>query len=113
MCADRKIPLDPLAFIRECVNARRIFWTYHVNMRLRTRGITRQAVLDAAPGYEVIASYPEDRYLPSYLVFAQQGNRTIHILCAADTLGGNVRVITAYAPDPGEWDETLKRRRKP
>ncbi len=39
-------------------------------MRLQGRFISRQHILDAVDTYEVIESYPEDKYLPSYLVYA-------------------------------------------
>lgn len=68
--ADRKLPADPLHFIRECVRNRRVLWTYHVNMRLKGRFIPREAVLNAVESYEVIEAYPGDKYLPSYLVLA-------------------------------------------
>lgn len=61
MDSQRRIPEDPLRFIRDCVSKGRIYWTYHV-------------------------------------------------VVAADVDGGNVRIISAYAPDPVEWDSSLKRR---
>lgn len=104
-------PDDPLAFIQERVRRRRVFWTYHVNMRLRGRHIRRQAVLDAVDGYELVEAYPEDKYLPSYLVLARHGAQAFHILFATDVENDNVRVVTAYRPDPEEWTSDLKTRR--
>jgi len=43
----RKVPDDPLTFIRQCVRNRRVLWTYHVNMRLHGRYITRHEILEA------------------------------------------------------------------
>jgi len=54
--------------IRFCVRSGRLFWSYHVNMRLRERGISRETVLGSVDSYELIESYPEDKYLPSHLV---------------------------------------------
>jgi hypothetical protein len=34
-------------------------------------------------------------------------------LFAVDVEGNNVRVVTAYRPDPGEWGPDLKTRRSP
>ncbi len=42
---ERKLPADPLRFIRECVRNRRVLWTYQVNMRLNGRFIPREEVL--------------------------------------------------------------------
>ena len=63
--AERKLPDDPLSFIRESLRGGRIFWTYHVNMRLRQRIIVREAIISAADSYEIIEAYPEDKYFPS------------------------------------------------
>lgn len=104
-------PVDPQAFIQECVRARSIFWTYHVNMRLDRRAIPRQSILDAVDTFEVIEAYPRDKYLPSYLVFAQESRGAFHVLFGTDVLGHNVRVVTAYRPDPEEWMPDLRTRR--
>jgi hypothetical protein len=108
---ERREPDDALVFIRRCVTERRIYWTYHVNMRMRGRFIEREQILDAVASYEIIESNTGDKYLPSYLVYAKMGGRALHVLFAADVEGDNVRVITAYRPDPAEWDDELKTRR--
>lgn len=108
---ERKIPDDPLEFIRGRVQRRQILWTYHVNMRLRNRFIPREVILDSAESYEVIEGYPDDKYLPSYLVRAEHAGTTFHILFATDVPGGNVRLVTAYRPNPEEWAEDFRKRR--
>ena len=107
----RLVSEDPLGFIRKCVKGRRIYWTYHVNMRLRTRSIPRHSILDAVDSFEVIEKYPDDKYLPSYLVYAKYQDTVLHVQFATDVEGDNVRVVTAYYPDTGEWNEELKIRR--
>lgn len=104
----RKVPDDPLEFIRRCIREQKLYWTYHVNMRLAGRYITRDDILSTVNSYEMVESYPEDKYLPSYLILA--GSR-FHVLFAADIEGDNIRVITTYIPDPDEWNPDLKTRR--
>jgi len=101
-----------LAFIQERVRRRQLFWTYHVNMRLKQRFISRAAIIGAVDRYEVIEEYPQDKYLPSYLVFARHGGEVFHILFATDVGGDNVRVVTAYHPATDEWSADLKTRRR-
>lgn len=108
---DRKLPADPLRFIQECVRNRRVLWTYHVNMRLQGRFIRRETVLDAVESYEIIEAYPEDKYLPSFLVLGQCDEEVFHVLFAADVEGSNVRVVTAYRPSEEEWENDGKTRR--
>ena len=107
----RILPEDPLAFIRRCVRERRLFWTWHVNMRLQKRFISREMILEAVGSYKLIEAYPEDKYLPSYLVFARKGKTVFHVLFAVDVAEENVRVVTAYHPRPEEWSEDLQRRK--
>ena len=111
MAGSRRVPEDPLAFIRERLRQRQVLWTHHVNMRLRGRSISRQTILDAVDEYEVVEAYPRDKYLPSYLVLARYGRGAFHVVFAADVEGENVRVVTAYRPDPSEWLPDLKTRR--
>ena len=108
----RLITDNPLAFIKRCVNEQKIFWTYHVNMRMKGRFIPRQIVLDSIQHYEIIEEYPDDKYLPSYLVFSKYQNKIFHVLFAVDVEEDNVRVITAYYPSFNEWEEGFKTRRK-
>lgn len=112
MVDERKCPADPLEFISECVRNQRVYWTYHVNMRLKDRFLPREMILESADYYEIIEAYPEDKYLPSYLVYARHHDVVFHILFAADVEERNVRVITSYYPDPVLWDPALKTRRK-
>jgi hypothetical protein len=102
---------DPVEFIRCCLAKGQVYWTYHVNMRLRGRGITRDQVLAATGKMELVEAYPKDKYLPSYLVLCTAGERPLHVLLAVDVPGENVRVVTAYPPDPAEWMPDLKTRR--
>lgn len=112
MAGERREPDDPLGFIRRCVAERLIYWSYHVNMRMRDRFIGRDEILGAVATYAIIERYPRDKYLPSYLVYATAGDRIFHILFAADVAGGNIRVVTAYRPDPAQWSDDLKSRRR-
>jgi len=104
-------PTDPLAFIQRCVRNRAIFWSYHVNMRLQGRNISRADILDSVDTYEIIESNPQDKYLPSYLVLARSLNDEFHVLFATDVQDDNIRIVTAYRPDPAEWEADLKSRR--
>lgn len=111
MIQERVKLLDPLEFIRGCVAQKKIFWTYHVNMRMRGRFIPREIILASYENYEIIEEYPGDKYLPSYLIYSEYQGEQIHILFAIDTAGDNVRIITAYRPSPEDWEEDLKTRR--
>ena len=57
---------------------------------------------------KIIESYPEDKYLPSYLVLAAT---SFHVQFATDVEGDNVSIVTAYRPNLSEWESDLKTRR--
>lgn len=109
--AERKLPDDPVTFIRECLRGGRILWTYHVNMRLGQRFITRETIIAAAESYEIVEAYPDDKYFPSYLLLGRLNEEAFHALFGTDVEGQNVRVVTAYYPNPEEWEKDLKTRR--
>lgn len=111
MKPNRKLPEAPLEFIRRCLDDGRVYWTYHVNMRLATRRIGRGDVRRAARHLVLVESYPEDRYMPSFLLLAQDHPGPFHLVCAADVEGGNIRIITVYRPDPAEWADDMTTRR--
>lgn len=104
---------NPLYFIQKCIQQRNIKWTYHVNLRLSERVIPRNLILDSFSKYEIIEEYPEDKYLPSYLVYSSYQEKIFHILFACDVGNDHVRIITAYYPSLGKWEEDFKTRRKP
>jgi hypothetical protein len=108
---ERGFPDNPIGFIKDCLRCGSIFWTYHVNMRLSGRFIPRDSILKAVDTIEIIESYPDDKYLPSYLVLARFGGDVFHVLVAVDVPGDNIRIVTAYRPDTGEWLDDLKTRR--
>jgi len=81
-------------------------------MRLAGKFISREAILASVDTYELVESYPEDKYLPSYLLLARHGSEVFHVLFAADVAGDNVRVVTSYRPDPREWMPDMKTRRR-
>ena len=110
--ADREISDDPLGFIRSCVREGHMVWTYHIGRRLETRAIGRSAIVAATETYEVVESYPDDKYLPSYLVLAWHEGEAFHILFGTDVSERNVRVVTAYRPSNEEWEADLKTRRR-
>ena len=100
-----------MTFIKRCIERKKIFWTYHVNMRLGQRALSRDIILSAVGLYEIIEEYPEDKYLPSYLIHAENGELVFHVQIATDIISENVRIVTTYIPEPSLWEEDFRRRR--
>jgi len=107
-----RIPENPLDFLQACVRSGQLRWTYHAAMRMAQRGLTAEELIDAVGSFEILEQYPDDKYLPSYLVRAEAHGRVFHAQIAADTESHNVRIVTMYVPDRTEWSADMRTRRK-
>ena len=68
-------------------------------------------LLKGAGSLEIIESYPDDKYLPSFLVRGEFKGRVFHAQIATDVEAQNVRVVTMYIPAAEEWDSEFRIRR--
>lgn len=74
------------------------------------RMISDDEVVETVLHGEVIEDYPEDVRGHSCLMAANTSEgRTVHIVCAPKE--DYLAVITAYLPDPDQWDATLRVRK--
>ena len=81
-------------------------------MRLEQRSLGSEILLRGAGSLEVIESYPDDKYLPSFLVRGEVAGRVFHAQIATDLEARNIRVVTVYIPSPEEWDSEFRTRRR-
>ena len=87
-----------------------IRWTGHILKRLMQRGIFQTSVVQAIHSGEIIEQYPDDYPYPSCLLLGTtEAGEALHIVCGIGE--GKVWLITAYHPDPDEWESDLKTRR--
>lgn len=103
-------PEEPVEFIRLCLVAGRVRWTYHVMMRLQQRSLSMDMLLHACQSLEIVETYPDDKYLPSYLLRCEWDETVFHAHIATDVSGENIRVVTMYMPHPDEWEDGFRRR---
>ena len=80
-------------------------------MRFEQRSLRSEMLLEGADSLEIVEPYPDDKYLPSFLVRGKFEGRVFHAQIAADVEGRNVRVVTMYIPSPEEWDLEFRVRR--
>ena len=87
-----------------------IRWTGHILKRLMQRGIFQASVVQAIRSGEIIEQYSDDYPYPSCLLLGTtEAGEALHIVCGIGE--GEVWLITAYHPDPDEWESDLKTRR--
>lgn len=98
--------------LRKMCDNTSIQWTDHIAKRMMKRGISRSQVKQAIQTGEIFEQYPDDYPYPSCLLLGWDENGTpIHVVCG---LGPDaVWMVTAYYPDPEEWEADLKTRREP
>ncbi len=90
----------------------RLIFRVHAIERMFQRGISQEAVRHALETGEVIEDYPDDFPYPSRLVLGWHETRPLHVVAAADKEADETIVVTAYEPDPDEWEEGFKKRKQ-
>lgn len=86
-------------------------WTVHILQRLLQRNISQDEVMEAIQTGEVIEHYPDDYPYPSCLVLGITiAGKYLHVVCGRGV--NEVWLISAYTPNPAEWENDLKTRKK-
>ena len=86
-------------------------WTGHILERLFQRNIRIDDVKAALLNCEIIEHYPNDYPFPSSLVLGKTiDGKALHVVCGSN--GNELWLITAYFPNPVEWMDDFKQRRK-
>ena len=79
--------------------------------RLFQRSIGTTDVVNALIHAEIIEQYPMDYPFPSCLVLGTALNGSpLHVVCGSN--GAELWLVTAYHPDPAEWADDFKSRKK-
>lgn len=89
----------------------RFVFRVHAIQRMYQRDISEPEVRYVIATGETVADYPDDTPYPSRLVLGWSGRRPIHVVVADNVDDQENIVITAYEPDPAEWELDFKRRK--
>ena len=85
----------------------------HAFKRMFERQIPPEAVFHVAREGEIIHHYPNEQPYPAWLLLGFWQEQPIHLVLARDEESGACWIVTVYRPDPGQRDETFKRRKSP
>lgn len=88
----------------------KIKWSLHALKRIRERQIQSDDVITCVYSGEIIENYPNDRPLPSCLIYGIVRFRHLHVVVGCD--GETVYIITAYYPNSDEWEADYKTRKE-
>lgn len=88
----------------------KIALTKHAKDRLQERNITVNDIINGIATGEIIRQYEDDRPLESCLILGfSENNKYIHIVVSNDT--EYIYLITAYYPNPEQWEDDFKTRK--
>lgn len=100
-----------IKIIQQLCKDDKLHWTSHVAKRMIRRMISPEEVIDVLLHGTIIEQYPNDYPVPSCLILGLTVNgRILHVVCSV--MYDAVSIITAYQPDPNEWDMTFSKRRE-
>jgi hypothetical protein len=100
-----------LAVIRERVRRGDYVISFTHTEKLRERKISADDVEEAIYDGAIIEDYPDDPRGPSCLILGRSGGRPLHVVCGR-LEDQRILIITAYEPDPAEWESDWRTRRR-
>ena len=89
--------------IREKIVAGKYIVAFTHTEKLRTRRIEAAHIEQAIKRGIIIEEYPHDSRGASCLILGLVGTRPLHVLCGRLD-AEEILIITAYEPDPEEWE---------
>lgn len=85
--------------------------TQHILMRCQQRNITYNEIKDVICNGNIIEKYPDDYPYPSCLILGTTTKgRKIHVVVGVEE--SCLWLITAYEPDPEQWDSEYRIRKE-
>jgi len=100
-----------LALIRERVRRGDYVISFTHTEKLRERKISADDVEKAIREGAIVEDYPDDARGPSCLILGRSGGRPLHVVCGRLD-EQRILIITAYEPDPAEWESDWRTRRR-
>lgn len=102
-----------LVLVRDNIARGDVVVVRHAEAQLRRRGIAIDEVIDGAVSAELVEDYPHDDAGPAVLLLQRDhGGAPLHVVWRIEaSTAGPAILVTAYRPDPTQWDDTWRRRR--
>lgn len=94
------------------MNKPSILFTNHAAKQMFQRNISTTEVENVLENGVNIMDYPDDKPLPSKLLFSIINLRPLHVVCSYNIENQTTIVITAYEPSIEIWENDFKTRKK-
>jgi hypothetical protein len=107
-----KTQLEVLKLVRDTAKKKILFLPHAVRQMSRIdRMITTDEVRQVIEKGELVEDYPEDVRGHSCLILGHGKNeRPIHVVCSPKE--DYLAVITAYLPNPEQWEDNFRKRKE-
>ncbi len=89
-----------------------IFYTSHAVKQMFSRNISTYEVEKVLLMGSILMDYPNDKPLPSKLLFSVIILRPLHIVCSFNVDTQTFIIITAYEPTIDLWENDFRTRKK-
>lgn len=90
----------------------KITFRIHSIQRMFERQISPEDVRAVVENGETIQEYLDDTPYPSRLVLGWKLQRPIHVVIADNESDNEKIIVTVYEPDPAQWTDDFKRRKR-
>jgi hypothetical protein len=100
-----------LAVIRERVERGDYDISFSHTEKLRERKIGTEDIEETIRNGVLIEDYPDDPRGPSCLILGHSRGGALHVVCGR-LEEEQILIITAYQPDPAEWESDWRTRRR-
>ncbi len=98
--------------IKSAVLEKRVRFRHHSAVMMIERNISKEEVYKTIVDGEFIEEYFNDKPFPSYLVFYNEKQNPVHVVCSYNSNDGFAVIITVYKPDMDHFEDDYKTRRK-
>ncbi len=89
----------------------KLVYQRHAVERMSQRSISEEDIEHVVSTGVTIETYADDTPYPSRLLLGWIGVRPLHVVIATDIEGRRKMIITAYEPDPSQWETNFRRRK--
>ena len=89
-----------------------VVFSGHAIQRMFQRSVGKDDVNAVISGGETVADYPDDTPYPSSLLLGFVEGRPIHVVVAWDAGTDTCIIVTAYEPQPEQWEQGFTKRRE-
>lgn len=103
---------EKIKYIKKAVKDNKVYWSKHSEIERFQDNLNEQDILESIIVGDIIEDYPNDKPLPSCLIYGIVKSKKIHTVVGLNENTGFIRIITVYIPNLEKFENDFKTRRK-